>query len=165
MRRGLVIGAVTAGLLALGMGSASAAGPVDDRIDSATASDMHTAKSDLSINVMITNKSSFPLVWSGDQNGHDPVNGPEHVVLEPGQTDFVMFKQSWTEGGLTVFPSWRVGGFDSKFIYPAFSVPLVGWNGTVCSADEVSGGSPVKLTHCSIGGGYDPGAKVTVEDR
>jgi hypothetical protein len=65
VRRGLVIGAVTAGLLALGVGSASAAEPVGDRIDSATASDMHIEKSDLSVYVMITNNSSYPLVWSG----------------------------------------------------------------------------------------------------
>lgn len=164
-RQGLVIGAVIAGLVALGVGSASAAEPAnDDRSVAVEGSDMHIEKSDLSINVMITNNSSYDLVWSGDKEGNDPVDGPSHPVLRPGETDFVQFKQSWTQGGLTIFPSWQVGD-TGKFVYPAFSVPLVGFNGTVCSADEVSGGSPVKLTHCSIGGGYDPGAKVTIENR
>lgn len=42
-------------------------------------------------------------------------------------------------------------------------MPPVGLT-AVCSGDEVSGGSPVTLTHCSFGG-YDPGAEVTVADR
>jgi hypothetical protein len=36
---------------------------------------------------------------------------------------------------------------------------------SVRTADEMSAGSPVKLTHCSIGSGDNPTAQVTVENR
>lgn len=165
MNRSVVLGAAAAALasclVVAGTVEAGAHAPSGPVAPSTHGSDP-AASFTVGLKVRITNDSTHDLIWSGDQKGHLPTyEGPS--VLRPGQTTYFNFEQSSNEGGLTTFPSWRVGS-SGKFIYPGFSVPLVGFNGYVCTANEIDRGSPAKLTGCSIGSGYSPTATVVVKD-
>ena len=162
--RGAVVGIATVGLLGLGIGTAAAAAPAGAAEQDVQTSEVQGVPDYLQVAVLVTSSSSYDLVWSGEQLGHEAYFAGASV-LHPGQSTYYVFRQPWSDGPLNVFPSFQVGD-TGKFIYPAFSVPLIGANAYLCSADEVDSGSKVKLTNCSIEhGDWQPGAKVTVKDR
>jgi hypothetical protein len=112
------------------------------------------SKAGLVLNVV--NNSSHDLHWVGDGNGPDPTSTPKDTIPANGGTDRIVFSGT----NLQIQPTWQVAG-TQKNVFPSFGVPLVGFNGFSCTVDDISKGSPVGMTHCDIGKGYDPDAHVT----
>jgi hypothetical protein len=112
------------------------------------------SKDGLVLNVV--NNSSHDLHWVGDGNGPDPTSTPKDTIPANGGTDRIVFSGT----NLQIQPTWQVAG-TQKNVFPSFGVPLVGFNGFSCTVDDISKGSPVGMTHCDIGKGYDPDAHVT----
>jgi hypothetical protein len=116
------------------------------------------SKAGLVLNVV--NNSTHELRWVGDGDGPDPSSTPAAIVAANGGTDRIV----WTGSNLVVHPTWQVVGTE-KNVFPSIGVPDIGFNSIFCTADEISKGSPVGMTHCDIGKGYDPDAHVTFGDR
>lgn len=101
----------------------------------------------------VTNSSSYDLLWVG---GSNPYSTPKTIIPANGGTDRI----EWHGLNLNLTPTWQVVGTQHN-VFPAFSVPLFGGNGAVCTMDEISKNSPVGMSHCDIGKGWDPDAHVT----
>jgi hypothetical protein len=60
---------------------------------------MAVESSKMGVTVTITHQSGYDLTRSGDLQGNDPVRGPSHPVLHPGQTDSVKFSRDGPRAG------------------------------------------------------------------
>jgi hypothetical protein len=116
------------------------------------------SKDGLVLNVV--NNSTHELRWVGDGTGPDPASTPSAIVAANGGTDRIV----WNGTNLQIHPTWQVVGTETN-VFPSFGVPLFGFNTYACTVDDISKGSPVGMTHCDIGNGYDPDAHVTFGDR
>lgn len=114
---------------------------------------LESSKAGMVLNV--TNSSSYDLQWIG---GSGPVSTPL-AIIPAGGTDRIV----WHGTNLELSPSWQVVGTEYN-VTPMFAVPLIGGNGSVCTKDEISPNSPVGMSHCDIGKGWDPDAHVTFAD-
>ena len=103
----------------------------------------------------VTNSSTYDLQWVG---GSGPASTPL-AVIPAGGTDRIV----WHGTNLELEPTWQVVGTEYN-VFPKFGVPLIGGNATVCTIDEISRNSPVGMSHCDIGHGWDPDAHVTFAD-
>ena len=110
----------------------------------------------------VTNNSSYELRWVGG-DGADPDNVPKSI-LPPGGTDRLVFTGG--VGGLQTHPTWPVVGMEKSYLLsPAFGVPSIGPNAVICSPNEITTGSPVTLSKCDIGSGWDPHGYVTFVNK
>lgn len=115
---------------------------------------IESSKAGMVLNVI--NNSSYDLQWIG---GTDPANTPKTIIPANGGTDRIV----WHGTNLELAPTWQVVGTQYN-VFPRFGVPLIGGNGAVCTMDEISPNSPVGMSHCDIGSGWDPDAHVTFSD-
>lgn len=156
--RSLAVSGVAAAVLAAGSGAASAAplnlsstGSIISNTGSLGEAPLGGSSHGMVLNV--TNSSSYDLQWVG---GSDPYSTPKTIIPANGGTDRIV----WHGSNLELTPTWQVVGTEYN-VFPAFSVPFVGWNGAVCTMDEISPNSTVGMSHCDIGSGWDPDAHVT----
>lgn len=151
---GAAITAVTA--LLLGAASTASARPAPTSAGELHAS-LHTASWGLILN--IKNGSTHTMKWLEDQS-KEPNNAPK-PLLKPGETDRLVYKGD--SSGMSIRPTYLVG--DTKYtVFPAFSVPPVGPNLAVCTADDRAANSPV-ASRCDIGKGWEPDAHLTFVNR
>lgn len=153
-----VSGVAVAAVLAAGSGAASAAplnlsstGSVIPGTGSLGEAPLGGWPHGMVLNV--TNSSSYDLQWVG---GSDPYSTPKTIIPANGGTDRIV----WHGSNLELSPTWQVVGTQYN-VFPQFGVPLIGGNMSVCTMDEVSHNSPVGMSHCDIGHGWDPDAHVT----
>jgi hypothetical protein len=150
----VAIAAIGGGLALAGEASAS------HRSSAAASATTHTQAGKSYLVVNIRNDSSYDMTYL-DAGGGTPNEVPK-PVLHKGDTDRLVF-MSDSSGGASAHLTYRVG--DTKeTVYPRFSVPWIGPNGSVCSPNDRSSNSPVGCK-CDIGSGYQPDAHLTFVNR